>query len=157
VQENLAGEITLERADVIRAVEQALNQFLDMPGAEKARIRTVIAQGLVEMPSRVDTVIVARHTGQQDSIIATVGHTNCKRRLSISFWLKPGRRVSMCQANRNFWPSPLMSLSRCFMPPARLRPLTQRSPSSSSIPVVARAGRDRHHQTLPVPGTHPLG
>ncbi len=69
MQENLAGEITLERADVIRAVEQGLNQLMDIPGVEKAHIRTVIAQGLVELPPRVDAVIVVRHTGQQDILL----------------------------------------------------------------------------------------
>ncbi|GAC1582235.1 MAG: hypothetical protein NVS4B1_19500 [Ktedonobacteraceae bacterium] len=68
VQENLASEITLEPTDVIRAVEQALNQFMDMPDGEKTRIHTTIAQGLAELPPKVNAVIVVRHTGQQEIV-----------------------------------------------------------------------------------------
>jgi acrylyl-CoA reductase (NADPH)/3-hydroxypropionyl-CoA dehydratase/3-hydroxypropionyl-CoA synthetase len=71
VAETLAGEITVERSDVMRGVGRALERLgrdgVISPGdAAKARIE--IASSLVTLPPRVDAVIVVRHTGQADLI-----------------------------------------------------------------------------------------
>jgi acrylyl-CoA reductase (NADPH)/3-hydroxypropionyl-CoA dehydratase/3-hydroxypropionyl-CoA synthetase len=64
----ISSEITVERADVMRAVGQALAEelFRNVEAAEKSRIRTAIALGLVDAPERVETVIVVKHTKQPD-------------------------------------------------------------------------------------------
>jgi len=67
--ESTAGEITVERSDVMRGVGTALSQLggsAGMPPAEAARIRTALAQALVGMAPRVDAVVVVRHTGQPE-------------------------------------------------------------------------------------------
>ncbi len=68
VEAAISSEITIERADVMRAVGQALAEelFREMDAAEKSRIRTAIALGLVDAPERVDAVIVVRHSRQPD-------------------------------------------------------------------------------------------
>ncbi|MBX9796709.1 MAG: AMP-binding protein, partial [Sphingomonas sp.] len=71
VADTLAGEVTVERADVMRGVGRALTQLgkdgrIDAAGA--ARVRLAIAQSLVSLPPRVDTVIVVRHTAQSDIV-----------------------------------------------------------------------------------------
>ena len=71
VAETLAGEVTVERSDVMRGVGRALTrlgQTARLGAAEAARVRIAIASRLVDMPPRVDTVIVVRHTGQPDVI-----------------------------------------------------------------------------------------
>jgi acrylyl-CoA reductase (NADPH)/3-hydroxypropionyl-CoA dehydratase/3-hydroxypropionyl-CoA synthetase len=70
VKEDISSEITIERADVMRAVGKALSAdvFRGMDAAEKSRIRTSIAMGLVDSPARVEKVIVVRHTGQPDLV-----------------------------------------------------------------------------------------
>jgi acrylyl-CoA reductase (NADPH)/3-hydroxypropionyl-CoA dehydratase/3-hydroxypropionyl-CoA synthetase len=64
----LAGEITVERSDVMRGVGRALQALASGHGglaaAEAARIRTGIARALVDTPQRVDAVVVVRYTGQ---------------------------------------------------------------------------------------------
>ncbi len=71
VSEALAGEVTVERSDVMRGVGRALgilgNNGLLEP-ADAARIRVAIASSLVNVPPRVDTVIVVKHTGQPDIV-----------------------------------------------------------------------------------------
>ena len=62
------GEITLERSDVMRGVGRALEGQAGVSSAEASRIRTAIASALVATPSRVDAVIVVRHTGQADIV-----------------------------------------------------------------------------------------
>ena len=67
--ETLAGEITVERSDVMRGVGAALAELVDsaMLDAETASgVRTAIARALVAVPARVDAVVVVRHTGQGD-------------------------------------------------------------------------------------------
>ena len=71
VREALAGEITVDRSDVMRGVGRALINL----GAEgristsdAARVRIAIASSLVTLPPRVEAVIVCRHTAQPDVI-----------------------------------------------------------------------------------------
>jgi len=71
VAETLAGEVTVERSDVMRGVGRALTRLGEsgrIAAAEAARARIAIAEALVELPPRVDAVIVVRHTGQPDLI-----------------------------------------------------------------------------------------
>ncbi len=68
VREAIKSEITVERADVMRAVGLALSadEFRQIDTSYKSQIRTAIALGLVEAPERVEAVIVVRHTRQPD-------------------------------------------------------------------------------------------
>ncbi len=65
VTEAIAGEITVERSDVMRGVGRALDEMQMLDAATQSHIRTSLAQALVESPARVDTVIVVRHTGHE--------------------------------------------------------------------------------------------
>ncbi|MFM9851307.1 MAG: AMP-binding protein [Sphingomonadaceae bacterium] len=71
VAETLAGEVTVERSDVMRGVGRALI-LLGKEGrigtSDAARVRLAIASSLVTLPPRVDTVIVVRHTAQPDIV-----------------------------------------------------------------------------------------
>jgi len=71
VREALAGEITVDRSDVMRGVGRALIN-LGAEGristADAARVRIAIASSLVTLPPRVEAVIVCRHTAQPDVI-----------------------------------------------------------------------------------------
>jgi acrylyl-CoA reductase (NADPH) / 3-hydroxypropionyl-CoA dehydratase / 3-hydroxypropionyl-CoA synthetase len=67
-QSAVAGEITLERSDVMRGVGRALEGHAGVGAAEASRIRTAIASALVATPPRVDAVIVVKHTGQHDLV-----------------------------------------------------------------------------------------
>jgi acrylyl-CoA reductase (NADPH) / 3-hydroxypropionyl-CoA dehydratase / 3-hydroxypropionyl-CoA synthetase len=71
VAETLAGEVTVERSDVMRGVGRALI-LLGKEGrigtSDAARVRLAIASSLVTLPQRVDTVIVVRHTAQPDIV-----------------------------------------------------------------------------------------
>lgn len=71
VGELLTGEVTVERSDVMRGVGRALSE-LGHTGAlspkAAARIRIAIATSLVASPSRVESVVVVRHTEQPDLI-----------------------------------------------------------------------------------------
>jgi acrylyl-CoA reductase (NADPH)/3-hydroxypropionyl-CoA dehydratase/3-hydroxypropionyl-CoA synthetase len=71
VAETLAGEVTVERSDVMRGVGRALI-VLGKEGrigtSDAARVRLAIASSLVTLPPRVDTVIVVRHTAQPDIV-----------------------------------------------------------------------------------------
>jgi acrylyl-CoA reductase (NADPH)/3-hydroxypropionyl-CoA dehydratase/3-hydroxypropionyl-CoA synthetase len=71
VRETLAGEVTVERSDVMRGVGRAL-LTLGKEGrispTDAARVRIAIASRLVSLPPRVEAVIVVRHTAQPDVI-----------------------------------------------------------------------------------------
>ncbi len=65
----VAGEITVERSDVMRGVGRALAAFTEQGTGDAAwasRARTTIAQALVDVTSAVERVVVVRHTGQAD-------------------------------------------------------------------------------------------
>jgi acrylyl-CoA reductase (NADPH)/3-hydroxypropionyl-CoA dehydratase/3-hydroxypropionyl-CoA synthetase len=67
--ETVAGEITVERSDVMRGVGAALAELVDaaaLTAEAAAGVRTAIARALVAAPPRVDAVVVVRHTGQGD-------------------------------------------------------------------------------------------
>ncbi len=71
VRDTLAGEVTVERSDAMRGVGRALAKLgeagrLDAAGSARARI--AIASALVAAPSRVDAVVVVRHTAQPDIV-----------------------------------------------------------------------------------------
>ena len=71
VAQSLAGEVTVERSDVMRGVGRALSMLGSegrLDPADAARIRVAIASSLVNVPPRVDTVIVVKHTGQPDIV-----------------------------------------------------------------------------------------
>ena len=71
IAETLAGEVTVERSDVMRGVGRALTQLgrtARIAPTEAARVRIAIASLLVELPPRVDAVIVVRHTAQPDLV-----------------------------------------------------------------------------------------
>ena len=71
VAETLAGEITVERSDVMRGVGRALivlGKEERIGSGDAARVRLAIAASLVALPPRVDTVIVVRHTAQPDIV-----------------------------------------------------------------------------------------
>ena len=71
VAETLAGEVTVERSDVMRGVGRALIG-LDKEGristSDAARVRIAVASSLVTLPPRVEAVIVVRHTAQPDIV-----------------------------------------------------------------------------------------
>jgi acrylyl-CoA reductase (NADPH) / 3-hydroxypropionyl-CoA dehydratase / 3-hydroxypropionyl-CoA synthetase len=71
VAETLAGEVTVERSDVMRGVGRALTMLGKeerIGASDAARVRLTIASSLVTLPPRVDTVIVVRHTAQPDIV-----------------------------------------------------------------------------------------
>ena len=61
----LEGEITVERADVMRGVGRAL-EGRRWDAATKARVRTAIAEALAKPVARVEKVVVVRNTGLPD-------------------------------------------------------------------------------------------
>ena len=65
VNDVLAGDITVERSDVMRGVGKALGELVNMDASRQSRVRTAIAQALVAAPPRVSAVVVVRHTGQE--------------------------------------------------------------------------------------------
>jgi acrylyl-CoA reductase (NADPH)/3-hydroxypropionyl-CoA dehydratase/3-hydroxypropionyl-CoA synthetase len=62
----LAGEITVERADVMRGVGRALESLAGWDAARKARVRTALAEALAKPVARVEKVVVVRNTGLAD-------------------------------------------------------------------------------------------
>jgi len=64
VQEAIAGNITVERADAMRGVGVGLSELRLLSVKAKSMIRTAIAKALVTTPARVEAVIVVKHTGQ---------------------------------------------------------------------------------------------
>ena len=71
VREALAGELTVERSEVMRGVGRglaALTKDGRIEPGEAARARVSIAEALVSAPPRVETVIVVRHAGVHDLV-----------------------------------------------------------------------------------------
>ena len=73
VSEVLAGEVTVERSDVMRGVGKALAAIgvgeggaASMSARQSAQLRIAIASALVDSPPRVEAVVVVRHTAQPD-------------------------------------------------------------------------------------------
>ena len=66
VKEELAGEITVVPADVMRAVGKVLDGESGMGAAESAELRADIAEALAAAPCPVEHVIVVRHVGLPD-------------------------------------------------------------------------------------------
>lgn len=69
----LAGEVTVERSDVMRGVGSALASLAEgeteaepMSARQAAQLRIAIAGALVDSPARVEAVIVVKHTAQPD-------------------------------------------------------------------------------------------
>ncbi|MEE4300073.1 MAG: AMP-binding protein [Pseudomonadales bacterium] len=63
VADALAGEITLERSDVMRELGRAL-ESADLAPERKAEIRTSVARRLAAVQHIVEQVVVVRYTGQ---------------------------------------------------------------------------------------------
>jgi acrylyl-CoA reductase (NADPH)/3-hydroxypropionyl-CoA dehydratase/3-hydroxypropionyl-CoA synthetase len=67
--EAVAGEITVERRDVMRGVGRALAELSQngtLDAAAASGIRTAMARALVETAPRIEAVVVVRHTAQPD-------------------------------------------------------------------------------------------
>jgi acrylyl-CoA reductase (NADPH)/3-hydroxypropionyl-CoA dehydratase/3-hydroxypropionyl-CoA synthetase len=62
----VAGEITVERSDIMRGVGRALELTSGWDAAFKSRVRMAIAEALAKPCSRVQAVVVVRHTGAPD-------------------------------------------------------------------------------------------
>jgi acrylyl-CoA reductase (NADPH)/3-hydroxypropionyl-CoA dehydratase/3-hydroxypropionyl-CoA synthetase len=65
VTQGLAGEITIERSDLMRELGQALAEDSDLAPERAAAVRTTVARRLAEVGHAVDQVIVVRYTGQE--------------------------------------------------------------------------------------------
>jgi len=65
VGEALAGEITLERSDVMRELGRALAAEDGLDAERTAQVRTSVARRLAEVGHTVDRVVVVRYTGQE--------------------------------------------------------------------------------------------
>ena len=65
VSSALAGEITLERADLMRELGAVLQHRKDIPAETSARLRTDVATALAGVGHTIETVVVARYTGQE--------------------------------------------------------------------------------------------
>ena len=65
VADGLAGEITIERSDLMRELGLALAEDSDVPPERAAAIRTTVARRLAEVGHTVQDVIVVRYTGQE--------------------------------------------------------------------------------------------
>ncbi len=71
VAQALAGELTVERADVMRGAGRALAELSGSGGlsaAQAASVRIALAQALVDAPPRVEAVVVVRHAGIADIV-----------------------------------------------------------------------------------------
>ncbi|MDB4980573.1 MAG: acs [Myxococcales bacterium] len=66
VASTLAGEITVDRADVMRGVGRALEGLSGWEAAMKSRVRTAIAEALARPVARVDKVVVVRNATLPD-------------------------------------------------------------------------------------------
>ncbi|MEO0438399.1 MAG: AMP-binding protein [Pseudomonadota bacterium] len=60
----LAGEITLERSDLMRELGEALAKENAIPAERSAELRTAVARELAAVKHIAETVIVVRYTGQ---------------------------------------------------------------------------------------------
>ena len=71
IDDTLSGEITVQRSDVMRGVGRALQKLTDahdFSASDASRVRTAIAAALVQVPPRVDAVVVVRHSGIEDIV-----------------------------------------------------------------------------------------
>ncbi|GAB5415877.1 MAG: propionyl-CoA synthase subunit Pcs [Congregibacter sp.] len=64
VRDGLAGEITIERSDLMRELGIALAAQGQMSAERSAELRTTVARELAGVSHTVDTVVVVRYTGQ---------------------------------------------------------------------------------------------
>jgi acrylyl-CoA reductase (NADPH)/3-hydroxypropionyl-CoA dehydratase/3-hydroxypropionyl-CoA synthetase len=64
----LAGEITVERGDVMRELGRALAADRTLPPTAKASLRTAAARALAAAEPVVEKVVVVRHTGQDIAV-----------------------------------------------------------------------------------------
>ncbi len=64
VQTGLAGEITVERSDVMRELGEALADGRGLDSSRTAAVRTRVARELADTGHIVGRVVVVRHTGQ---------------------------------------------------------------------------------------------
>ncbi len=64
VASGLAGEITIERSDVMRELGTQLAEATDLPPERTAAIRTTVARRLADVGHAVERVVVVRYTGQ---------------------------------------------------------------------------------------------
>jgi acrylyl-CoA reductase (NADPH) / 3-hydroxypropionyl-CoA dehydratase / 3-hydroxypropionyl-CoA synthetase len=65
VEEGLRGEITIERADLMRELGRALEREEGLEPARTAEVRTRVARRLAEVGHDVERVVVVRCTGQE--------------------------------------------------------------------------------------------
>ncbi|HVZ74841.1 MAG TPA: AMP-binding protein [Polyangia bacterium] len=66
VARGLAGEITVDRADVMRGVGRALERVSAWDATTKSRVRTAIAEALAKPVARVEKVVVVRNAQVPD-------------------------------------------------------------------------------------------
>jgi acrylyl-CoA reductase (NADPH)/3-hydroxypropionyl-CoA dehydratase/3-hydroxypropionyl-CoA synthetase len=64
VHEGVAGEITLERSDLMRELGAALAAEEGLPAERSAELRTAVARELAGVEHTVEQVVVVRYTGQ---------------------------------------------------------------------------------------------
>ncbi|MFN2289186.1 MAG: AMP-binding protein [Chromatocurvus sp.] len=65
VRDGVAGEITLERSDLMRELGAALAAEESLPAERSAELRTAVARELAGVEHTVERVIVVRYTGQE--------------------------------------------------------------------------------------------
>ncbi|MEE4661841.1 MAG: AMP-binding protein, partial [Halieaceae bacterium] len=65
VAEALAGEITLERSDLMRELGLALARETNLAAEQSAELRTAVARQLADARHAVEKVVVVRYTGQE--------------------------------------------------------------------------------------------
>ncbi|MEM0953701.1 MAG: AMP-binding protein [Pseudomonadota bacterium] len=65
VSDALAGEITLERSDVMRELGIALARESSLAAEQSAELRTAVARELADAHHAVEKVVVVRYTGQE--------------------------------------------------------------------------------------------
>jgi acrylyl-CoA reductase (NADPH)/3-hydroxypropionyl-CoA dehydratase/3-hydroxypropionyl-CoA synthetase len=63
---DLAGEITVLPADVMRAVGKVLDRTSELSAGQSAELRADLAEALAAAPRRVEKVVVVRHAGLAD-------------------------------------------------------------------------------------------
>ncbi len=68
VRAGVAGEITLERSDLMRELGVALAAEAELPAERSAALRTTVARELAGVGHAVDQVIVVRYTGQDITV-----------------------------------------------------------------------------------------
>jgi acrylyl-CoA reductase (NADPH)/3-hydroxypropionyl-CoA dehydratase/3-hydroxypropionyl-CoA synthetase len=61
----LAGELTIERSDLMRELGRALARETELTAERSATIRTTVARRLAEAGHTVEQVVVVRYTGQE--------------------------------------------------------------------------------------------